>query len=276
MPPGRAWTPTGRFGWSISSSRLRQANGPTPFVWWPGSSDRAGPSGSGKTISGAVGMPPYPIGPDVLFVAYFASAELGCHLALGWPLPARVLDLYAEFRNVDQRPLPAQRVRPVGGVGLVRPGRDGRGREGVHAGAGDPGRALDGGGAGGVAGLLRVRRPGVGPVAPRDAAGAGSPPGRGLSGPVHGGRGPDGVGRGPDRYRRPSPGSGPVGSRSRIGSSDRSIPGSACSTAGRSRPSAGPVGWPGRGSRGRGSNPGSWRWMTTRSGRWPGPIPTWP
>jgi hypothetical protein len=42
--------------------------------------------------------PPYAIGPDSLFVAYFASAELGCHLALGWPLPARVLDLYAEFR----------------------------------------------------------------------------------------------------------------------------------------------------------------------------------
>ena len=44
-------------------------------------------------------MPPYPIGSDTLFVAYFASAELGCHLALGWPLPARVLDLYVEFRN---------------------------------------------------------------------------------------------------------------------------------------------------------------------------------
>ncbi len=42
--------------------------------------------------------PPYPTGPDALFVAYYASAELGCHLALGWPLPARVLDLYAEFR----------------------------------------------------------------------------------------------------------------------------------------------------------------------------------
>ena len=58
MPPGRAWTPTGRFGWSISSSRLRQANGPIPFVWWPGNSDRAGPSGCGKTISGAVGCLP--------------------------------------------------------------------------------------------------------------------------------------------------------------------------------------------------------------------------
>lgn len=44
-------------------------------------------------------VPPYPPGPDVLFVAYFTSAELGCHLALGWPFPERVLDLYVEFRN---------------------------------------------------------------------------------------------------------------------------------------------------------------------------------
>ena len=44
-------------------------------------------------------LPPYGIGPDALFVAYYASAELGCHLALGWPMPARVLDLFAEFRR---------------------------------------------------------------------------------------------------------------------------------------------------------------------------------
>src|SRR5208337_2448133 len=37
---------------------------------------------------------------DALFVAYYASAELGCYLALGWPFPANVLDLYAEFRNL--------------------------------------------------------------------------------------------------------------------------------------------------------------------------------
>src|ERR1700730_6324657 len=43
--------------------------------------------------------PPYSIEGDTLFVAYYASAELGCHLALGWPLPTRVLDLFAEFRN---------------------------------------------------------------------------------------------------------------------------------------------------------------------------------
>src|SRR5512135_471858 len=57
--------------------------------------------------------PPYPIGPDVLFVAYYASAELGCHLALGWPLPARVLDLYTEFRNR------ANGLSPSHGFGLL-------------------------------------------------------------------------------------------------------------------------------------------------------------
>jgi hypothetical protein len=45
-------------------------------------------------------VPPYPVDETTLFVAYYASAELGCHLALGWPLPERVLDLYVEFRNL--------------------------------------------------------------------------------------------------------------------------------------------------------------------------------
>jgi hypothetical protein len=44
--------------------------------------------------------PPYGTGRNDLFVAYYASAELGCHLALNWLMPARVLDLYAEFRNL--------------------------------------------------------------------------------------------------------------------------------------------------------------------------------
>ena len=43
--------------------------------------------------------PPFPTGPDALFVAYYASAELGCFRALGWPMPANVLDLFAEFRD---------------------------------------------------------------------------------------------------------------------------------------------------------------------------------
>jgi len=42
--------------------------------------------------------PPYEIDGNSLFVAYYASAELGCHLALGWDLPVNVLDLFIEFR----------------------------------------------------------------------------------------------------------------------------------------------------------------------------------
>jgi DNA polymerase family A len=45
--------------------------------------------------------PPFPVGDESLFAAFYASAELGCFLALGWPLPTRVLDLYAEFRNAS-------------------------------------------------------------------------------------------------------------------------------------------------------------------------------
>lgn len=43
--------------------------------------------------------PPYPTGRHSLFVAYYASAEIGCHLALNWPVPERGLDLFTEFRN---------------------------------------------------------------------------------------------------------------------------------------------------------------------------------
>jgi DNA polymerase-1 len=43
--------------------------------------------------------PPYTRGPDVLFVAYYASAELGCYRVLGWPMPERILDLFTEFRD---------------------------------------------------------------------------------------------------------------------------------------------------------------------------------
>ena len=43
---------------------------------------------------------PFDTGPRTLYVAYYASAEFGCHLALDWPLPERVLDLFVEFRNL--------------------------------------------------------------------------------------------------------------------------------------------------------------------------------
>jgi hypothetical protein len=41
---------------------------------------------------------PYPLGPEVLFVTYNVPHALACHLALGWPIPANLLDLQAEFR----------------------------------------------------------------------------------------------------------------------------------------------------------------------------------
>lgn len=54
--------------------------------------------------------PPFRTDPNVLFVAYYAPAELACFLALGWPLPARILDLYTEFRaETNGLPLPLGR-----------------------------------------------------------------------------------------------------------------------------------------------------------------------
>ena len=46
------------------------------------------------------GQPPYRTDSGVLFVSFVANAECACHLALGWPLPARVLDLSPHFRNL--------------------------------------------------------------------------------------------------------------------------------------------------------------------------------
>lgn len=62
---------------------------------------------------GPTADPPYPTGPDALLVAYYASAEWGCHLALGWPVPARVLDLFAEFACLSSG------TRPPYGRGLL-------------------------------------------------------------------------------------------------------------------------------------------------------------
>jgi len=61
---------------------------------------------SGRTIRlwqdelRAAAKPPYDTSSDSLVVAYYASAEMGCHLALGWDIPANILDLYVEFRKL--------------------------------------------------------------------------------------------------------------------------------------------------------------------------------
>jgi DNA polymerase-1 len=40
---------------------------------------------------------PFPLDETTLFVAFNASAEVRTFMALGWPAPARILDLFAEF-----------------------------------------------------------------------------------------------------------------------------------------------------------------------------------
>src|SRR5262249_41524246 len=56
---------------------------------------------------------PYSIGRDSLFVAYYASAEMGCHIALGWSMPFYVLDLFTEFRVLTNG------LRTISGNGLL-------------------------------------------------------------------------------------------------------------------------------------------------------------
>jgi hypothetical protein len=52
-------------------------------------------------------LQPFYVDDETLFVAYFASAELGTFLACNWPMPERILDLYAEFRLLTSgRPAP--------------------------------------------------------------------------------------------------------------------------------------------------------------------------
>lgn len=42
--------------------------------------------------------PPFGVDGRALYVSFYASAEMGTHLALGWPLPRNIVDLFAEFR----------------------------------------------------------------------------------------------------------------------------------------------------------------------------------
>ena len=56
---------------------------------------------------------PYSTDSDTLLVGYYASAEIGCHEALGWSAPARSLDLFVEFRNATNG------LRLPCGAGLV-------------------------------------------------------------------------------------------------------------------------------------------------------------
>lgn len=43
--------------------------------------------------------PAFDFAPGAALLAFFASAELGCMLSLGWPMPDYIVDLHAEFRQ---------------------------------------------------------------------------------------------------------------------------------------------------------------------------------
>ena len=118
-------------------------------------------------------LPPYPLDANSLFVAYFASAEMSCHRALGWPMPARILDLFHRIPGHDQRP-PRPRRRFSKGIYLGRPrlfrarpyraSRESRYAEEVH---GRQLQLLVARRARGRPGLLRNRRGGLGGSCPR-------------------------------------------------------------------------------------------------------------
>jgi len=57
---------------------------------------------------------PFNVGDDSLVVAFYASAELSCFKVLGWQFPAHILDLYAEFKTLQNGLRPRQ-----GGFGLL-------------------------------------------------------------------------------------------------------------------------------------------------------------
>ncbi len=50
---------------------------------------------------------PFDLADDILFVAFYASAESSCFDVLGWPQPRRMLDLFTEFRCLTNGPGPA-------------------------------------------------------------------------------------------------------------------------------------------------------------------------
>ena len=65
---------------------------------------------SGQTLRlwrDQLSTPPFRTDAGVLFVCFAATAEVACHLALGWPVPEKILDLSPVFRcEVNGREVP--------------------------------------------------------------------------------------------------------------------------------------------------------------------------
>lgn len=92
--PGGIWL----IDFEFHPANGREGNPPRPVCLvvreWPSGATRR----YWRDELDALGQAPFPTDASALVVAYYASAEMGCFLALGWPLPVHLLDLYVEFR----------------------------------------------------------------------------------------------------------------------------------------------------------------------------------
>ena len=210
--------PTARCGASTSSSGRPTASARSRCAWWRASCAAGGSCGCGATSSCPAGRRSGSTR-QALFVAYYASAELGCFLALGWPMPARILDLFAEFRaatNGRRTPCGAGLLGAMVWHGLDGMAADEKDAMRALAMRGGPYSADERRGA---ARLLRGRRGRAGAAPAGDAARdplppAGRRPGARPSpaaGPLHGRRGPHGVERRPDRHAHARAAAGRLG-----------------------------------------------------------------
>ena len=59
---------------------------------------------------------PFNTGPNSLWIAFLASAEMDCFIQLGWPLPDNVLDIFAEFRNLTNGRRPPRGASLLGAM----------------------------------------------------------------------------------------------------------------------------------------------------------------
>jgi hypothetical protein len=57
-------------------------------------------------------LPPFDIGPDTLFVAYSAWAEMTCFLVLGWPFPVHIYDQHTAYLASSNVLLPYEPEEP--------------------------------------------------------------------------------------------------------------------------------------------------------------------
>ena len=71
---------------------------------WTNTFSTCAPFGCGAANSAR--RPPFDIGPDTLFVAYSAWAEMTCFMVLGWQFPGHIFDLHTAYLAASNMLLP--------------------------------------------------------------------------------------------------------------------------------------------------------------------------